>query len=179
MTDTITHDDVLARDWTFSPVHSSATFSVKYLVATFSGDFDRFDAAIENGQLSGSVDVKSIRVKDENLAAHLFAPDFFDADQHPQISFSSKELEIDGERVELDGELTMKGVTKPITATGTFNGPTEDFMGNTRLGFVLETTVDRTEFGIDWNADLPRGGKALQNDVTLKVELEFTEAKGE
>lgn len=170
---TTTESDVLERNWEFSPVHSSAGFSVKYLVATFSGAFDESVARLENGKLSGEVDVRTIRVKDENLAAHLMAPDFFDADQHPQISFESNRIEIDGDQVELDGELTMKGVTKPIRANGTFNGPTEDFMGKTRLGFVLETTVDRTAYGVDWNADLPRGGKALSNEVTLKVELEF------
>ncbi len=61
-------------------------------------------------------------------------------------------------------------------ATGTVAGPTEDFMGTTRLGFTLQTTVDRTEFGVDWNADLPRGGRALSDEVTLVVELEFTKA---
>lgn len=175
MSTTAAEPSVLERTWAFNPVHSSATFSVKYLVATFSGDFDAVEASLENGKLSGAVGVKSIRVKDENLAAHLFGPEFFDADQHPKISFESADLAIDGDRAELEGELTMKGVTKPIHATGTFSGPTEDFMGNTRLGFVLETTVDRTEFGVDWNADLPRGGKALGNDVALKVELEFHE----
>lgn len=175
---TITADkSLLEGNWAFSPVHSSAGFSVKYLVASFSAGFDDVEAVLEDGKLSGAVDVKSIRVKDENLATHLFAPDFFDAERHPKISFESNRIEIDGERVELEGELTMKGVTKPIRATGTVNGPTEDFMGNTRLGFVLETKVDRTAYGVDWNADLPRGGKALSNEVTLKVELEFSEVK--
>lgn len=168
---------VLHGKWAFSPVHSSAGFSVKYLVATFSGAFDSVEADLTEGKLSGAVDVSSIRVKDETLTTHLMAPDFFDAERHPKITFESSTIEIDGDRVELDGELTMKGVTKPIHATGTVNGPTEDFMGNTRLGFVLETTIDRVAHGVDWNADLPRGGKALSDEVTLKVELEFTEVE--
>jgi polyisoprenoid-binding protein YceI len=159
--------------WNFSPVHSSAKFTVKYLVASFSGTFSEVDAAYADGRLSGSVTVDSIVVKDENLAAHLKAPDFFDAEQYPTISFVSDSLTFDGDDVTLEGELTLKGVTKPVRATGTVQGPTEDFMGNTRLGFTLDATIDRTAYGVDWNAELPKGGKALGNDVTLSVELEF------
>jgi polyisoprenoid-binding protein YceI len=168
--------DRLAGTWTFSPVHSSAAFTVKYLVASFSGTFSEVEASLADGTLSGEVKVASIVVKDENLAAHLQAPDFFDAEQHPTISFASDTLAIEGDELMLDGELTMKGVTRPVHATGTVQGPTEDYAGNTRLGFTLEATVDRTAFGISWNADLPKGGQALGNDVTLSVELEFIRA---
>ena len=175
-TATTTSNERLEGTWSFAPVHSAANFSVKYLVASFSGSFGEIDAALEDGRLSGSVKVDSIRVKDENLAAHLQSPDFFDAEAHPEISFDSSELRIDGDRVELDGRLTVKGTTLPVRAAGTVNGPTEDFQGNTRLGFVLETTIDRAAYGVDWNADLPKGGKALSNDVALTVELEFHRA---
>jgi len=168
--------DRLAGTWNFNRVHSSAAFSIKYLVAAFRGEFDRFDAQLADGQLSGSVEVASIDVKDENLAAHLQGPDFFDAENHPTISFRSTSLTLDGDRAEIDGELTMRGVTKPIHAAGTVSGPTEDFMGNTRLGFTFETTVNRHDFGVSWNADLPKGGKALADEVTLHVELEFLKA---
>lgn len=172
-TQTETIDRRLEGTWAFAPVHSSASFSVKYLVATFSGRFDELEAELADGRLRGEVDVASIAVKDENLAAHLQAPDFFDAANHPKIEFVSRELAITGDEVVLEGELTIKGTTKPVRATGTINGPTEDFAGNTRLGFVLETTIDRTEFGVDWNAELPKGGRALSDEVTLTVELEF------
>lgn len=175
-TATETAQDRLTGTWNFAPVHSSAGFKVKYLVASFSGRFEEIDAKLSDGVLSGSVPVTSIKVRDENLAAHLQSPDFFDAENHPEIAFRSDRLEIDGDSVELYGEITIKGTTKPVHATGTVNGPTEDFAGNTRLGFTLDTTVDRTEFGVDWNADLPKGGKALGNDVTLHVELEFHRA---
>jgi polyisoprenoid-binding protein YceI len=168
--------DRLTGTWNYVPVHSSAGFAVKYLVASFRGRFEDLDAKLVDGQIQGSVKVASISVKDENLAGHLQSPDFFDAERHPEISFSSDTLAIDGDRVELDGQLTMKGITKPIHATGTVNGPTEDFAGNTRLGFALETSLDRTEFGLNWNADLPKGGRALSDEVTLTVELEFIKA---
>jgi polyisoprenoid-binding protein YceI len=104
------------------------------------------------------------------------APDFFDAEQHPEISFRSDSLATDGDTLTLQGELTLKGVTKPITATGTVEGPADDFMGNTRLGFTLDATIDRTAYGVSWNADLPSGGKALADEVDLHVELEFHKA---
>jgi polyisoprenoid-binding protein YceI len=171
-----TAQDRLAGSWNFAPVHSSADFSVKYLVAQFRGSFQELDAKLEDGVLTGSAKVASIKVKDENLTGHLMAPDFFDAEQFPEISFKSTILDIEGDQLTLDGELTLKGVTKPVKATGTVAGPTEDFMGNTRLGFTLETKINRTDFGVSWNADLPKGGKALGDEVTLTVELEFHKA---
>jgi polyisoprenoid-binding protein YceI len=171
-----TAQDRLAGTWNFAPVHSSADFSVKYLVAQFRGSFQELDAKLQDGVLTGSAKVASIKVKDENLTGHLMAPDFFDAEQFPEISFKSTILDIQGDQLTLDGELTLKGVTKPVKATGTVAGPTEDFMGNTRLGFTLETKINRTDFGVSWNADLPKGGKALGDEVTLTVELEFHKA---
>jgi polyisoprenoid-binding protein YceI len=168
--------DRLTRNWSFMPVHSSASFAVKYLVASFRGRFEDVQAELIDGQLNGAVKVASVSVKDENLNTHLQSPDFFDAERHPEISFSSSNLGIEGHRVEVDGELTIKGISKPIHAIGTVNGPTEDFAGNTRLGFTFETTIDRTDFGLNWNADLPKGGRALSDQVTLTVELEFLKA---
>ena len=171
-----TAQDRLAGNWQFNPVHSSAEFSVKYLVAKFRGTFEELNATLADGVLSGSAKVASISVKQENLVGHLMAPDFFDAEQYPEISFKSDTIQADGDDVTVEGELTLRGVTKPIRATGTLEGPTEDFMGNTRLGFTLETKIDRTEYGVSWNADLPKGGKALSDEVTLVVELEFMKA---
>ena len=168
--------DRLAGTWNFAAVHSSANFSVKYVVAKFRGSFGELDASLQDGVLRGAVKVASVNVKDPNLAGHLMAPDFFDAEQYPEISFASRILDVDGDEVELDGELTMKGVTRPVHATGTIEGPTEDFMGNPRLGLMLQTTVDRTAFGVSWNADLPKGGRALSDEATLVVELEFIRA---
>jgi len=168
-----TVQDRLAGSWQFAAVHSSADFSVKYLVAKFRGTFEELDAKLEDGVLTGSAKVASINVKDSNLIGHLQSPDFFDAENYPEISFKSTIVDIDGDSLNLDGDLTLKGVTKPVHATGTVEGPTEDFMGNTRLGFTLETKINRTDFGLNWNADLPKGGKALSDEVTLTVELEF------
>lgn len=168
--------DRLAGTWNFAAVHSSASFSVKYLVAAFRGGFEQFDASFDGDVLTGTVKVASVTVKDPNLIGHLQAPDFFDAEQYPEITFRSTSIELDGDQAEIDGELTVKGISKPVHASGSVNGPTEDFLGNTRLGFTLETTIDRSAFGISWNAPLPKGGFALSNDVKLVVELEFHRA---
>lgn len=168
--------DRLAGNWTFNPVHSSANFSLKYLVARFRGRFDELDASLRDGVLTGSVKVASVNVKDSNLIGHLQSPDFFDAENHPGISFKSEILNVEGDTLTLDGQLMMKGATLPVRATGTVNGPTQDFMGNTRLGFTLETKINRADFGVSWNADLPKGGKALSEEVILSVELEFSQA---
>ena len=176
MSTTASIQDRLAGSWNFAAAHSSADFAVKYVVSTFRGSIEDLSATLEDGVLSGTAKVASIKVKDDNLTGHLMAPDFFDAEQYPEITFSSSSISGDGEQVTVDGELTLKGVTKPIHATGTLEGPAQDFMGNTRLGFTLETTIDRTDYGVSWNADLPSGGKALQDEVTLQVELEFHQA---
>ena len=168
-----TTNERLAGQWRFAAVHSAAEFSVKYVVAKFRGSFGDLDASLDDGVLSGSAKVASISVKDPNLLPHLQSPDFFDAESHPEIKFRSTNIDIQGDNVELDGELEIKGNTRPIHATGTVEGPVDDPMGNTRLGFTLETKIDRTEFGLNWNAELPKGGKALADEVVLTVELEF------
>jgi polyisoprenoid-binding protein YceI len=163
-------------------VHSHIGFAVKHMVvATFRGRFEDFDAALEVGEdgtprLTGTVAVGSIEVKDENLAAHLQSPDFFDAERHPELRFESDSIRIDGGDVVVDGRLTIKGETRPVEARGTIAGPHEDIAGNTKLGLELTAIVDRTEFGLNWNAPLPKGGVAVANDVTLSVDLELVKA---
>lgn len=177
-TDTTPAQDRFAGTWGFNRVHSAAGFSVKYLVAPFRGSFEDVDATFADGQLTGRVQADSIVVKDENLAAHLAAPDFFDSETHPEIAFVSRDLTIDGDQVTLVGDLTIKGVTQPVTATGTVAGPAQHPAGHTAVGFELRADVDRTAFGLNWNAPLPKGGgPALSNTVTLTVELEFVQSE--
>jgi polyisoprenoid-binding protein YceI len=170
-----------AGTYTSDPVHSSTGFAVKHMLATFRGSFAAFDAQLtvdEDGRarLVGSVPVDTVVVKDENLAAHLQSPEFFDAEQYPQMSFDSTDIAIAGPAVTVTGDLTLKGHTERVTAEGSIVGPIEDPFGNTKLGLQLETVVDRTKFGLDWNAPLPKGGFALANEVKLLVELELAAA---
>jgi polyisoprenoid-binding protein YceI len=150
------------------------------MLSTFRGSFATINATVtvdESGAatLTGSVPVDSVVVKDENLVAHLQSPEFFDAEQHPEIRFDSVELALDGPTATLTGDLTIKGHTERITAEGSVVGPIEDPFGNTKLGLQFETVVDRTKFGLNWNAPLPKGGFMLANDVTLSVDLELVQ----
>lgn len=169
-------NEQLTGTYKLDPVHSSASFTVKHMVvATFRGRFEEFDAVLEDGRLTGTVNVGSIVVKDPNLAAHLQSPEFFDTERHPELIFESSEIRPDGEQVVVDGELTIKGITKPVQARGTLTGPVETLGGVHKVGLNLEAIIDRTEFGLNWNAPLPKGGFALDKDVRLIVELELAQ----
>ena len=175
---TATATRVPAGTFTVDPVHSSVGFEVKHMISTFRGDFRAYDAKLESAdgtlRLAGSASADSVDVRDENLAAHLQSPEFFDAERHPEITFSSEHIDVAGDgSVELDGELTIKGTTRPIRASGSYEHVEADMAGGQRIGLQLETTVDRREYGLNWNAPLPKGGFALANDVKLVVRLEL------
>ncbi len=165
--------------WQVDPVHSSVAFSVKHLVvANFRGGFDTFDVTLDEDGLRGTVDVASVNVSEPNLNGHLLSPDFFDAERNPQLSFHSTAIRVSDAGLDIDGALTLKGVTRPVAITGTVSGPvTHPFDGSSRLGLELETVIDRTAYGLDWNAPLPTGGFAVGNDVKLHVELELVLAE--
>ena len=177
---TITETIAPAGTWELDPVHSTVGFEVDYLAGTFKGDFRDVAAtfAADGGpaRLEGVAQVASIDVKDENLAAHLQSPDFFDAERHPELRFTAEDVALDGDAVTIRGEITMKGVTKPVSLAGTAAPPMTDPYGRERIGLKLSTSVDRTEFGIDWNAPLPTGDPALANEVTIVADLHFTRA---
>ena len=162
--------------WNADPVHSEIAFSVEYMAGTFRGTFEKFNVQLVDGVLSGTADVTSISVKDENLEAHLLSPEFFDAERYPELSFRSTEISREGDKVTIAGEVTIKGHTEPAEIRGTVKDPMADPYGNERLGLRLETTLDRTKFGLNWNAPLPGGEPALANDVTLTAELQLVKA---
>jgi polyisoprenoid-binding protein YceI len=163
--------------WQTDPVHSTVGFAVRHAVGTFRGGFGRFDATLTDAsgepQLTGRVPVESIEVKEENLEAHLLSPEFFDRDQTPEIAFESSKFARHGDELVVDGELTVKGVSKPVTARGSFTDPIPGADGNDRLGIELETAVDRHDYGLDWNMDMPDGSKILGDEVTLTAHLEL------
>jgi polyisoprenoid-binding protein YceI len=159
--------------WALDPVHSTIGFELPYLAGTFRGQFKEVDAQLTDESLTGSARVASVDVKDENLVAHLQSPEFFDGERYPELSFESRELERSGEAVTVRGEITIRGITKPVELTGSISEPITDGYGQERLGLRLETTVDRTAFGLDWNMPLPSGEPALANEVRLVAELYF------
>jgi polyisoprenoid-binding protein YceI len=163
--------------WQSDPVHSHVGFAVKHVVGTFRGSFGKFDATLSdasgNAQLSGRVPAESVQVKEENLYGHLLSPEFFDVEKTPEISFESTGIEAEDGQVVIDGQLTVKGITKQVVARGEISGPAAGPDGNDRIGLDLETKVDRHDYGLDWQMELPGGGKTLGDEVTLSVHLEL------
>jgi polyisoprenoid-binding protein YceI len=167
-----------AGTWNLDAIHSRVDFEVSYLAGTFKGHFNEIAAELavddERATLEGTTKVASIDVNEENLSAHLQSPDFFDAEQYPELRFTAEDIRLNGDgQVSVDGELTIKGVTQPVTVTGAVTAPITDPYGNERIGLNLTTKVDRTNFGINWNNPLPSGEPSLANDVTILAELQF------
>jgi polyisoprenoid-binding protein YceI len=160
-----------AGSWSSDPVHSSVAFEVEYAGgSTFHGSFREFSAQLDAGSLTGTAQVASVDVKDEQLNDHLLSPDFFDAERHPEITFRATDLvkEEDG-TLHGAGELTLKGVTKPIELAGRIGEPTIDPFGREKLGLSLEGRVDRNDFGISWNMPNQSGGGNYLGDVVKLV----------
>lgn len=160
--------------WSVDKVHSNVGFGIDYMAGTFTGTFSDIDAAVTNGVLKGSARVASVQVKDPNLEAHLQSPEFFDAQRHPELTFESRSIERSADQVKIDGEVTIKGHTEPVTITGVISDPIADPYGGERFGLTLETAVDRDRFGISWNNPLPSGEPALANEVKISVDLQLS-----
>ena len=176
-TTTDTRQALPVGTWALDPVHSAIGFEVDYLAGSFRGQFrevaGKLDVAGERPLLTGSAKVGSVDVKDENLAGHLQSPDFFDAERYPELSFESSEIERARDQVTVRGGITIKGVEKPVELKGTLGEPITDPYGRERFSLKLETTIDRTDFGINWNVPLPDGKPALADEVKLQAELYF------
>jgi polyisoprenoid-binding protein YceI len=164
---------VPAGDWTVDKVHSDVGFAINYMAGTFTGSFSDLDAELKDGVVRGSAKVASIQVKDPNLAGHLQAPDFFDAERYPEITFVSHQIRRGTDDLTIDGEITIKGHTEPVEITGVITDPITDPYGNERFGLKLEAKVDRTKFGVNWNNPLPSGEPALSNEVTLIADVQL------
>jgi polyisoprenoid-binding protein YceI len=178
MSNTETLTGVSVGSWTLDPIHSNVGFEVQYLVGTFRGQFRDIDGQLvvnDDGRatLEGSARVASVDVKDEQLSGHLQSPDFFDAERFPEISFRADGIDVASGEIRAQGEITIKGVTKPVEIKGTITPPSPDASGNQRVGAVLSAAVDRTDFGVNWNVPLPDGKPALADEVKLSAELYF------
>jgi polyisoprenoid-binding protein YceI len=167
-----------AGTYAADPIHSSFGFAVRYQgVSLFKGTLSDVTATLSDGRLEGAAKVESISIRTpEQFRAHVLSGEFFDAESHPEVTFASSNLDLreDGTAV-VEGELTIKGITRPVTATGTWIAPEADAFGSTRGHLNLEAQIDRTEYDMNWNAPLPSGGKALANEVTLVVDLSLIE----
>jgi polyisoprenoid-binding protein YceI len=171
---TATAQSVPTGTYSLDPVHSSFGFAVKHNgVSTFRGHFDQVEASLEDGVLVGTAQVESINVPIADLKGHLLSPEFFNAAEAPTVTFRSTEFRVaDDGSAEVDGELTIRGITKPVIAKGTF-AQGIGMAGAEVVGLDLEAAVDRREYGLDWQAELPSGGEVLAWDVVLEVHLEL------
>lgn len=164
------------------PAHSNVGFEVRHMgIATVRGKFGSFEGTIHaSGDapvLEGAVDVSTIDTGDPNRDGHLKSPEFFDVDQYPQITFRGSTTDgEDGGRVTLRGEITIKGVTKPLELTGELAENGEDPWGNERIGLELMSTIDRRVFGLDWNQTLPNGNVLVAHEVKLLVGVSAVKA---
>ena len=162
-----------AGTWSIDPSWSALEFEVRKLgLVTVKGRVPGFSGVITGGEtpsVVGTVDATSITTFEADRDAHLQSPDFFDAQRYPQLRFVSTSVETSDDEIVVHGDLTIKDVTSPVELRGTLSGPESDPWGNERIGLELSTTIDRTAFGLEWNAPLPGGGFLLPNDVALKA----------
>lgn len=160
------------------PVHSSFGFAVRYQgVSLFKGTLNEVAATLTDGRLEGAAKVESISIRTpDQFRQHVLGAEFFDAGNHPEVTFTSSDLDLreDGTAT-VNGELTIKGITRPVAASGTWIAPAADAFGNARGHLNLEAVINRTEYDMNWNMALPSGGNVLANEVTLTVELSLVE----
>ncbi|WP_447945886.1 YceI family protein [Microbacterium lacticum] len=182
MTDSTTTVDVpgyKAGTWVLDPSHSEVTFSVRHMmISKVRGEFGRKSATITapanplEATVTASVDAASISTNDENRDNHLRSADFFDVETYPTIDFVSTSVRYEKGDFLVDGDLTMHGVTKPVTFTVEFGGFGTDPWGNYKAGATATTVINREDFGLTWNAALETGGVLVGKDVTITLDLQ-------
>jgi len=170
------------KTWTIDPAHSEVQFKVKHLViSTVTGSFDRFSGQLETSSddftpatINFEAEVDSINTNNADRDNHLKSADFFDAANHPKISFVSESFEKTGESTyKLTGNFTMRGTTKKITLDVEHGGVMTDPYGNTKAGFELQGKVSRKEFGLSWNAVTEAGGVVVADEVKLLLNIQL------
>ncbi|UKT63340.1 YceI family protein [Pedobacter mucosus] len=167
--------------WTLDPTHSELQFKVKHLMITtvtgslksFSADLSSEGDEFENGEISFKGEINSIDTGNKDRDTHLTSGDFFDAEKFPSVEFVSNSLEKDGSDYIVKGNLTIKGETKPVKLSAEFGGIATDPWGNTKAGFTLSGKINRSDFGLTWNAALETGGVMVSEEVRILGELQF------
>ena len=174
-----------AGTWQADTVHSSVTFALRHnKISTFRGQFREFATTLTvapdgEAELTGTVEADSVAIEDEVLKSHLTAPDFFDTERHPEINFHSSAVRRDADGVRVEGQLTIKGISRPVVAEGRVSDVIEDPFKGTRIALELETVIDRRDYGLGWNMAMPDGGDYLANEVALTIVLELTRSAPE
>lgn len=175
-----TPPNYIAGTWVLDPAHSQVAFTVKHMaISKVRGKFEKFDVSIvtaanpEDSTVTATIDVSSVNTGQEIRDNHLRTSDFFLVEKHPTMTFTSTHLVLTGpDTFTLEGDLTMRGVTLPITLTGEVGGVVVDGRGQTKAGATATTTLNRHDFGVSWNAALEAGGFTLGDDVTINLDLQ-------
>lgn len=177
----------LTGTWQIDAQHSTIGFAVKHaMVSTTRGHFAGFTGAAtidaENPELSTAwleIDATTIVTGNEQRDSHLRSPDFWDADNHPKMTFKSTSAKLDGEEIVMSGDLTVRGHSHPVDITWEFNGIAKDPFGNTKSGFDGRAAIKRSDWGLTWNAALETGGFLISDKVTLVLEIEADKVAAE
>lgn len=180
-TATETQIKIPAGNWQVDPVHTTAGFKVRHLeLADYAGSFDSVGAELTVGadgttKLTGYVDVESLQLDDGDLRGHLLSPEFFDAERHPRVTYEAGDVRYEGDEVIVTGKLRIKDHDGDVEVRGPVRGPVEGFDGKRHIALELSATVDRTAYGLNWQAQTADGTNVLDNAVTLEVHVELVE----
>jgi polyisoprenoid-binding protein YceI len=175
----------MSTNWNLDPTHSEIGFKVKHLMITnVTGYFQTFTASVategedfSTAKISFEADINSVNTNNEQRDGHLKSADFFDAANFPKITFASTRLEKkDEENFVLHGDLTIRGVSKPVSLQAEFGGIGKDPWGNLKAGFTLNGKINRNDWNLSWNAPLEAGGLLVSEDVRLFAEVQFVKA---
>lgn len=175
----------MATTWNLDTSHSEIQFKVRHMMITnVTGHFEKFNATVETegddfstAKIHFTADIDSISTKNEQRDGHLKSEDFFDAANHPQLTFEGSGLEkIDDENYKLHGTLNIRGTAKPITLKVEYGGTIKDPWGMTRAGFTVEGKINRKDFGLNWSSVTEAGGLVVSDEVKLSATVEFTKA---
>ncbi|MDJ1472644.1 YceI family protein [Cytophagaceae bacterium DM2B3-1] len=167
--------------WAIDPLHSEIQFRVKHLViSNVTGSFQKFEGKVEadkedfsDASIAFSADIDSIFTGNEQRDGHLKSGDFFDAAQHPKLSFQSTSFKkVSGDEFALEGDLSIKGVTKPVKLEVEFGGTTKDLYGNTKAGFEIKGKISRKAFGLTWDAVTEAGGAVVSDEIRLILNVQ-------
>jgi polyisoprenoid-binding protein YceI len=176
---TDTHPAYVAGTWKLDPTHSAVTFSVRHLaISKVRGAFESFDVTVVTAEdptqstIEASIDMASVNTNQVDRDNHLKTGDFFLIEEYPTMNFVSTSIAADGEDLTIEGNLTLRGVTKPITLKGEFGGIVVDGYGQTKAAASVSTKINRTEFGVNWNAALEAGGFTLGDVVSIDLEIQ-------
>jgi polyisoprenoid-binding protein YceI len=171
----------VAGTWDIDPVHSEVAFTVRHMaVSKVRGRFDKFEGVIVTGEdplsstVTATIDATSINTNNEQRDGHIKSADFFEVEAHPTWTFTSTGIKADGDDYLLSGDLTIKGVTKPVTLKLEVSGFGPDAYGGTRFGFSGAGEINRNDFGVSFNGPIPGvpGGVIVSDKVTLHLEIE-------